>query len=117
MVLIMVCSRSANLFTQSLITSYGTAAIAANATGSTIELLATIPAAAMGLALTTVVGQCVGAGDYQSVKEYSWKLMKWAYVMLWGLNIVIIFMTPTIAKLVQSVCRGRSLGSYFDLVS
>ena len=29
------------LFTQSLITSYGTAAIAANATGSTIELLAT----------------------------------------------------------------------------
>lgn len=86
------------LFTQSLITSYGTAAIAANATGSTIELLATIPAAAMGLALTTVVGQCVGAGDYQSVKEYSWKLMKWAYVMLWGLNIVIIFMTPTIAS-------------------
>lgn len=52
----------------------------------------------MGLALTTVVGQCVGAGDYQSVKEYSWKLMKWAYVMLWGLNIVIIFMTPTIAS-------------------
>ena len=86
------------LFTQSLITSYGTAAIAANATGSTIELLATIPAAAMGLALTTVVGQCVGAGDYQSVKEYSWQLMKWAYVMLWGLNIVIIFMTPTIAS-------------------
>ena len=55
------------LFTQSLITSYGTAAIAANATGSTIELLATIPASAMGLALTTVVGQCVGAGDYEAV--------------------------------------------------
>ena len=66
------------LFTQSLITSYGTAA--------------------MGLGVITVVGQCVGAGDYQSVKEYSWKLMKWAYVMLWGLNIVIIFMTPTIAS-------------------
>lgn len=86
------------LFTQSLITSYGTAAIAANATGSTIELLATIPASAMGLALTTVVGQCVGAGDYEAVKSYSKKLMKWAYVMLWGLNIVIIFMTPTIAS-------------------
>lgn len=85
------------LFTQSLITSYGTAAIAANATGSTIELLATIPASAMGLALTTVVGQCVGAGDYESVKSYSRKLMKWAYLMLWGLNVVIIFLTPTIA--------------------
>lgn len=85
------------LFTQSLITSYGTAAIAANATASTIELLATIPAAAMGLALTTIVGQCVGAGDYASVKSYSFRLMKWAYGMIVVLNIVIIFLTPTIA--------------------
>lgn len=86
------------LFTQSLITSYGTAAIAANATASTIELLATIPASAMSLALTTVVGQCVGAGDYVSIKKYSLKMMKMAYIMLWALNIVIIFMTPTIAS-------------------
>lgn len=85
------------LFTQSLISSFGTASIAANATASTIELLATIPAVAMNNALTTVVGQCVGAGDYTSVKKYSTKMIKWAYFMLWGLNLVIILAAPIIA--------------------
>ncbi len=86
------------LFTQSLISSFGTASIAANATASTIELLATIPSVAMGLALTTVVGQCVGAGDYDAVKYYSKKLIKWAYILLWIENIAIILLTPTIAS-------------------
>lgn len=85
------------LFTQSLITSFGTASIAANATASTIELLATIPAAAVGLALTTIVGQCVGAGDYDAVKLYSKKLLKVAYIALWIENIIIILLTPAIA--------------------
>lgn len=86
------------LFTQSLIASFGTASIAANATASTIELLATIPAAATGLAITTVVGQCVGANDYDAAKKYTKKLMFWAYVMLWIENIAIVLLTPTIAS-------------------
>ena len=46
------------LFTQSLISSFGTASIAANACASTVETLADIPAMAIGLGLITVVGQC-----------------------------------------------------------
>ncbi|MCR4579249.1 MAG: MATE family efflux transporter [Treponema sp.] len=86
------------LFTQALIASFGTASIAANATASTIELLATIPAAATGLAITTVVGQCVGADDYDSAKKYTKKLVFWAYVMLWIENLIIVVLTPTIAS-------------------
>lgn len=86
------------LFTQALIASFGTASIAANATASTIELLATIPASATGLAITTIVGQCVGAGDYNAAKQYTKKLIFWAYVMLWIENLVIVFLTPTIAS-------------------
>lgn len=97
------------LFTQSLITSFGTASIAANTTASTIELLATIPASAMGIALTTVVGQCVGAGDYEAVKRYSKKMMKWAYFMLWGLNIIIIISAPSIAGLYNLSAEGNRL--------
>lgn len=85
------------LFTQALIASFGTASIAANATASTIELLATIPASATGLAITTIVGQCVGAGDYRAAKDYTKKLLKWAYIMLWIENIFIVLLTPTIA--------------------
>ena len=85
------------LFTQALIASFGTASIAANATASTIELLATIPASATGLAITTIVGQCVGAGDYGAAMDYTKKLLKWAYIMLWIENIFIVLLTPTIA--------------------
>lgn len=97
------------LFTQSLISSFGTSSIAANATASTIELLATIPAAAMALALTTVVGQCVGAGDYSSAKKYAEKMMKWAYLMLWAENIIIIFFTPAIASWYHLTEEGNYL--------
>jgi len=97
------------LFTQALIASFGTASIAANATASTIELLATIPAAATGLAITTVVGQCVGAGDYDSAKQYIKKLMFWAYVMLWVENVIIVFLTPTIASWYNLSAEGDRL--------
>lgn len=77
------------LFTQSLISSFGTASIAANACASTVETLADIPAMAIGLGLITVVGQCVGAGDYKQARYYTKKLLKYAYVFLFLVNVVI----------------------------
>lgn len=97
------------LFTQALIASFGTASIAANATASTIELLATIPASATGLALTTIVGQCVGAGDYKSTKQYIKRLMFWAYVMIFVENIFIALLTPTIASWYNLTAEGNYL--------
>ena len=97
------------LFTQALIASFGTASIAANATASTIELLATIPASATGLAITTIVGQCVGAADYDSAKKYTKKLMFWAYVMLWIENLFIVILTPTIASWYHLSAEGDRL--------
>lgn len=97
------------LFTQALIASFGTASIAANATASTIELLATIPASATGLAITTIVGQCVGAADYDSAKKYTKKLIFWAYVMLWIENLFIVILTPTIASWYNLSAEGDRL--------
>ncbi|MDD5936203.1 MAG: MATE family efflux transporter [Clostridiales bacterium] len=97
------------LFTQSLISSFGTASIAANATASTIELLATIPAAAMGLALTTVVGQCVGANDYDGAKKYTKRLLSYAYVMLMVLNTIILILAPVIASWYHLTVEGNRL--------
>lgn len=77
------------LFTQSLISSFGTASIAANACASTVETLADIPAMAIGLGLITVVGQCVGAGDYKQARYYTKKLIKYAYLFLFLVNVVI----------------------------
>lgn len=85
------------LLTQSLITSFGTAAIAANACASTVEMLADIPAMAVGLGLVTIVGQCVGYGDYKQARSYSKNLIKVAYIALWVVNIIIFAAAPLIA--------------------
>lgn len=78
------------LCTQHLISTFGTAAIAANTTAATIELLADIPGSAMGMALVTIVGQCAGAGQYKQARTYTKKLLKYAYFFLIALNLVLI---------------------------
>lgn len=85
------------LLTQGLITTFGTAAIAANACGSTVETLADIPAIAIGLGLVTVVGQCVGAGDYKQARYYAKKLLGMAYLFLFIVNVIIFMLASNIA--------------------
>ena len=57
------------ILVQSLIASFGTAAIAANAVASSVASLAQIPGGAIGLGMITVVGQCVGARDYRQARS------------------------------------------------
>lgn len=59
----------------SLVSTFGTHAIAANAVGNAVTLFSILPGMAMSLAITTVISQCVGAGDYKQVKYYIRKLI------------------------------------------
>ncbi len=59
----------------SLVSTFGTYAIAANAVGNSIALIQILPGMAINLAVTTVIARCVGAGDYEQVKYYNKKLM------------------------------------------
>lgn len=69
----------------SMIALFGTVQTSANAVAGTIDNLACITGNAMSLAMVTVVGQCIGAGDLKQVNYYIKKLMAWAYI-LWALN-------------------------------
>lgn len=51
------------LMVVSMVATFGTASTAANSVGYTVIDFANIPASSMGLALITVVGQCIGAGE------------------------------------------------------
>ena len=62
------------ILVQGLIAALGTVSIAANAVCGTLSALPQIPAQAIGLGMTTVVGQCVGAGDYKQAQTYIKKL-------------------------------------------
>ena len=63
----------------SLVSTFGTYAIAANAVANTVASFQTIPGMAMNLAITTVISQCVGAHDYDQARYYTRKMLKIAY--------------------------------------
>ena len=83
----------------SLISTFGTAQTAANAVANNIDNFGVIPGQAMGLALITVVGQCVGAQEWEQVRFYTKKLVKFTYLCTWGLNAVLLLGLPLILGL------------------
>ena len=81
------------LLTQRIFTSFGTAALAANAVTTVINSISIMPGNAFGIALLTVVGQCTGAGDYETAKQLTAKLMKIAFLTIFCMSFfVFIFM-------------------------
>lgn len=63
------------LLVSSLTAIFGTAAIAANAVANNVAGFANIPGSAIGLAMVTVIGRCIGAGEKNQAKRYSKKLL------------------------------------------
>lgn len=82
-----------------LLTSFGTTAIAANAVAATVCGFGTIPGNAISLAMITVVGQCIGAGDLDQVKKYTKSLMKTAYLLMGIINVFILLGASVICSI------------------
>lgn len=70
------------LMLQSVVSTLGTAAIAAYAVAGNLVNFLYLPGNALGIALTTVVGQCVGAGEYVQAKRYTRLLVAANYCLL-----------------------------------
>lgn len=83
----------------SAVSSFGTASIAANAVGNTIAGFQVLPASAIGTAMVTVVSQCVGAGDFEKTRYYVRRMMAAAYISMFALNVVLVFLYPSILQL------------------
>lgn len=83
----------------SMIAGFGTAQVAANAVANNLDSLGCIPGQALGLAVVTVGGQCIGAGDYDSARQYEQKLLKFAYISMAVVNILILVSLPLSLKL------------------
>lgn len=76
------------LLVASIVSTFGTTAITANAVANNIVSLQVIPAAAIGTAMMTVVGTCKGAGLNDEVKRYTKKLMIYGYI---AIEVMIVF--------------------------
>lgn len=83
----------------SLVSSFGTASIAANAVSNSVCAFAILAGTSMGFALSAVCAQCVGAGDYEQVRYYTRKLMKYSYIGILGTNVLLIFILPLIIRI------------------
>lgn len=83
----------------SIVTSFGTASIAANAVSNNVATFAILPGMSVGFAILTVGAQCVGAGDYEQVRYYTKKLMKIVYVSLFAANILVVLAVPYIIRI------------------
>lgn len=87
------------ILVQGIVAGLGTPSITANSIANNIGSIGVLPGSAMGLALITVVGRCVGARDYDGVKYYTRKLMKLTHLFMAAINILIIILIPSILKI------------------
>ena len=83
------------LLTTSLIATFGMVAITANAVTYSIANFQQIPSSAIGVAMITVIGQCIGAGETDQALFYLKKMIKMAYICMIVLGIpIILFAGP-----------------------
>ena len=87
------------LIVASMITTFGTSAIAANAVCNNISTFAIMPGTAIGLGMVTVVGQCVGAEEYGQAIKYTRKLMTYMYIGMFIMNMTIFFAASQVLRL------------------
>jgi putative MATE family efflux protein len=83
----------------SLVSTFGTAAIAANSVGGTIVMFEVLPGMAVGLGLTVVISRCVGSGDYEQARYYTKKIMGFLYVAQIISVAVVLLLLPAILGL------------------
>ena len=77
----------------SMITSFGTASIAANAVSNIIATFQVLPGMSVGMAVITVCSRCVGAGDYEAARYYTRKILKLVHIL------IIVFSVTTLSAL------------------
>jgi len=87
------------LIVASMITLFGTSQVSANAVAGNIDRLGIIIGQSMGLAMVTVVGQCVGAQDTKQATNYTKKLLGWTYFAQGITNVLIVLFVGNLVDL------------------
>ena len=83
----------------SIIAACGTSQIAANGVANSLDSMGCIVGQAMSLAMITVIGRCVGAGEEGQVRYYTKKLLGETYFYTAVINSIILLLLPWILQI------------------
>ena len=107
----------------SVVAGFGTSATTANAVSNSLSQFALIPAAAIGTAMITISGQCIGAGAYDLAVSYTKKLLLLSHGILAATNLIMFFacpyllplysLTPETLQTATLLIRVHSIGAIF----
>lgn len=111
------------LLVLSLITSFGTSAVAANAIANSIAGVVNVPGMAIGLGIITVIGRCMGAGETKQAAYYTKRLMTASYLCMAAMGITMFFsadflvtlfhLSPEAEQMSAQVLRMCAVGTVF----
>lgn len=86
----------------SLVTTFGTYAIAANSICNALAAFNVLPGTAINFAVLSVASVCVGAGEYKQVRYYTKKLMVMAIGCVTMLSLLFIVFAPQLVGIYQA---------------
>ena len=78
----------------SIVSGFGTISITANAVAGNLASLQVIPGMALGMAMITVVGQCIGAGEVKQARYYTNRLILLSTIMMAVVSAGIVLLRP-----------------------
>ena len=97
------------LLLTTLMATLGTASIAANSVGGNIVMFQILAGTAIGLGLTTVVSQCIGAKDIEQAKYYTKKTFIIIYVSHFACTVVIWLLMPILLRIYDLSAEAERL--------
>lgn len=102
----------------SFVTSFGLTAMAGFGVARNLELIMFMPTSGMCMAVTTIVGQCVGAGRHDRAKDYLVASMKIGGCMIAVLSGLVIVFAPQLTGVFgQGAETAEVVAAFFKLLS
>lgn len=98
------------ILTLSMVSTYGTYAIAANAVCNTLAAFNMLPGLAINSAILAIVSVCIGAGEREQARYYTKKLMKLANLTLIVMSALIIASSGALMSLYHLSPEATKLG-------
>ncbi len=95
----------------SIVSTFGTMAIAANSVGYAIGILSVLPGFAINLGLTAVISNCVGANDYEQARYYNKKCLVIVVISHIVINVAIFLLLPLLLGIYNLSAQTAAMAS------